>query len=185
MPFVKRGEFHMRTLILIAAMVLTSATAQAGDSRGLSTSSLPIDKPVTAAEPRAADTLRVNNETPAIAAPRNDTPRYAAPAATTAQSEPTPPSPPDTPRYSTRPAPVETTPAPATTATTTPAARQDKPATEPYRVRARTHYASAEPASRSFAPHHASYGWRGYRHGRWTAYRYRIIAQLHRYGIYW
>jgi len=49
MPIVKRGELHMRTLILIAAIVLASATAQAGDQRSLSTG-LTTNTPADAAD---------------------------------------------------------------------------------------------------------------------------------------
>lgn len=162
----------MRTSILIASLILASTAAQAGDSRSLSTNSIglttamPGDKPAPAAE-----ALRVS-DTPAQPATRTDTPRYAPPpAAATAQSEPTPPSPPDAPRYTTRPAPVEaTSPAPA---------ERDTPRDEPsYRPsRARYHHVSADQRRAAMDRPH------GYRHVRWTAGR--IIAQLHRYGIYW
>jgi hypothetical protein len=189
----------MRKFVLIAATILASTAAHAGDLRSLSTNSTLTtvsDKPVSAPEPRAADSLRASyNEAPATTTSRNDTPRYAPPpAATTAQTEPAPAAP-DAPRYNARPAPVETTPpAPATTATTpttttTPsAARQDTSGTEPYRPRSRPRYASNEPYSRSYAPRHGSYGYgwpRAHRYGHWAAYRYRVVAQLHRYGIYW
>jgi hypothetical protein len=188
----------MRKFVSIAAIILASTAAHAGDQRSLSTNSTSMTTtvPAPAPEPRAADSLRASyNDPPPAAAPRTDTPRYAPPpAATTAQTDqPAPPAVPDAPRYNARPAPVESpAPAPATTAstppaTTTPSTVQDTPRNAPYRVRSRAHYASGAPYSRShaYAPRYAAYGWRAHRHARWAGYKYRIIAQLHRYGIYW
>ena len=189
----------MRKFVLIAATVLASTAAHAGDLRSLSTNStsmtttMPSDKPVPPApEPRAADSLRASYNDPPAAA-RTDTPRYAPPpAATTAQTDAPAPPAPDAPRYNTRPAPVETTaPAPATTATTPPATTtptaRDTTGDDRYRPRSRMRYASHTPYSRShaYAPRYAAYGWRAHRHARWAGYKYRIIAQLHRYGVYW
>lgn len=147
----------MRNLVLIAAMVLASASAQAGESRSLSAYPVGNDQPAaTASQP--ATTLRADNTTVPAAQPA-ETPRYSAPAA-----EPTTTPPPaETPHYTARPAAVDTTPPPAakTTSSQPPAdATDDRPA--------RGRHARAE---------------RGHSHGRWSAGR--IIATLHRYGVYW
>jgi hypothetical protein len=168
----------MRTLILITAMVLASATAQAGDSRGLSTGMI-TDTPAERPAPPAPSAVRAEN------APATDAPRYAPPPASTT----TTPSDPqrnvsDTPRYNTRPAPVD--PAPATTATTPPAtpstAYRDTPRSEPsyhpspsrMRYRPAAHMNQRYAAIRWPRPHVPH---------RWSTRR--VIAALHRYGIYW
>jgi hypothetical protein len=152
----------MRKFILIAAMVLASAAAQAGESRSLSRLN-PADPPAaTSTQPRANDVLRADNvtdTTPTTA----DTPRYAPPPAETQAPADTTRNTTDTPHYSTRPAPVQATP-PATTTADTP------PSTEPtYHRSGRNRQAQMHQRR----PHHA----------RLTAGR--IIAALHRYGIYW
>src|SRR5581483_5293573 len=159
---------------LIAAMVFASAAAaQAGNSRSLITNCTPsattptsltapmpnADQPATAQEPRSPDALRAYNDTPTTDAPRqNDAPRA------------------DAPRYNVRPAPVETSRA----ATTTPPS-QDAPAAatndQPPRQTA-----TARP-SRDYREAHAKRGYARHQRGRLTAGR--IIATLHRYGIYW
>jgi hypothetical protein len=152
----------MRKFILIAAMVLASAAAaQAGESRSLSRLN-PADPAATSTEPRANDVLRadnVTNTTPAT----DETPRYAPPPAETQAPADTTRNTTETPHYSTRPTPVRATP-PATTTTDTP------PSNEP------TYHRSGRnrQAQMYHRPHH---------HGRITAGR--IIAALHRYGIYW
>jgi hypothetical protein len=80
----------MRKFILVAAMVLVSATAQAGASRGLTVAS--NDEPVAAAQPKAVET-RKSGDTAKPA----ETPKYvdrpaavntAAPAPSADQSKP-------------------------------------------------------------------------------------------------
>jgi len=171
----------MRTLILITAMVLASATAQASDLRSLSTgmaTDTPAERP---APPPSA--VRANNDTPAT-----DAPRYAPPppppAATTTQNEPSRNTS-DTPRYNTRPAPVD--PAPTTTATTPPApsrpsiADRDTSRSEP------SYHPS--PSRMRYRPVHVNQRYAGIRWPRpHLPYRWstrRIVAALHHYGIYW
>ncbi len=166
----------MRTVILITAMVLASATAQASDLRSLSTG-LATDTQADRPAP-APSAMRAENPSAA------DTPRYAPPpAATATQNEPSRNTS-DTPRYNTRPAPVE--PAPTTTATTPPQSRQsiadrDTPRSEP------SYHPS--PSRMRYRPVHVTqrYGairWpRPHLPHRWSTGR--IIAALHRYGIYW
>jgi len=166
----------MRNFILIAAMVLASAgVAQAGESRSLITSSTPgtatpvsiattmpnVDQVSVPQQPAAPPVLRADNDTPSADMQRqNDTPRT------------------DAPRYNVRPAPVET---PRAT-TTTPPANQDTPAATNNEPPPRQTI-TARP-SRDHREYHANT--RGYSHqqrGRLNAGR--IIAALHRYGIYW
>src|SRR5262249_31534472 len=114
-----------------------------------------------AQEPRSPNALRAYNDTPTTDIPhQSDTPRT------------------DTPRYNVRPAPVET----PRVATTQPPANQDTPAVTNNDPPPRQ-TTTARP-SRDYREYHA--GNRGYarqHHGRLTAGR--IIATLHRYGIYW
>jgi hypothetical protein len=147
----------MRTFILlIAAMVLASATAQAGEPRSLSTgltTTLPNgnEQPATPrTEPRADDVLRADTTNP----------------------EPH--------RYNVRPPavdkPAATTP-PATTPPST-AAHDPQPSSD-----TTSHSGRRRHAHNDDEPRHTSYrGYRGYRGGWSTG---RIIATLHRYGIYW
>ena len=157
----------MRKFILIAAaLVLASATAQAGDSRSLSTgltTTMPDEQPARTQEPRAADALRAYNDTPSS----TDTPR---------QLTVTPRPDTETPRYTTRPEavdskpPATTTPSTTSPSTTTPSTAQ--PTTTDTTSRpGRSRHAHAD------RPHHRGAG------TRWTTGR--IIAELHRYGIYW
>ena len=155
----------MRNFILIAAMVLASAgVAQAGESRSLITSSTPgTATPVSIATTMPnVDQVSVPQQpaAPAVLRADNDTPRT------------------DAPRYNVRPAPVET---PRAT-TTTPPANQDTPAATNNEPPPRQTI-TARP-SRDHREYHANT--RGYSHqqrGRLNAGR--IIAALHRYGIYW
>jgi hypothetical protein len=159
----------MRNFVLIAAMVLASvAAAQAGESRSLITDSTagatapasvvtPLPNADQPAEPRAPGALRADNDTPAADVPRaNDTPRT------------------DAPRYNVRPAPVETPRA----ATTTPPAAQDTPGITNNDTPPRQNM-----TARPSREYHASRGYSRHQRGRLTAGR--IIAALHRYGIYW
>ncbi len=151
----------MRKFVLIAAMVLASASAQAGESRSLSAD--PIGNDTTSAvasQPASNKALHADND---IAAPSAETPRYSAPADTTSTAPPPPPPPPTTgtPHYTARPAPVEST----WRATTTTATRN-----------------SGSDDLRELRGRHANAG-RPHGHARWTAGR--IIATLHRYGVYW
>jgi hypothetical protein len=62
----------MRKIVLIAAMVLVSATAQAGQSRSLITAS--ADQPAASTQPAAVETPKTAQaETPAVPA---ETPKY-------------------------------------------------------------------------------------------------------------
>jgi hypothetical protein len=82
----------MRKFVLIAAMLLVSATAQAGETRSLSLTS--TDPSVTSTPPKAAETTRVQTvQTTDAATP---------PAAST-----------ETPKFVERPAVVDTTTTPA------------------------------------------------------------------------
>src|SRR5262249_28279744 len=97
----------MRKFILLAAMVLASASAQAGESRGLSTSLSMNDTPAASnTQPGTNSVLRADNTTPST--------RATQPAETPQVTEPTQNSPTETPRYTARPAVVDTTPPAAT-----------------------------------------------------------------------
>jgi hypothetical protein len=122
----------MRKIILVAAMVLVSASAHAGDrSLSMAPASEKAVAPQTAATPATA-TAQVGEPAPATVAPKYvDRPPVvsnAAPAAATTTTSSTP--------TATRPAPKRT-------------ARASKPKHKPY----------------------------------WS--ERRIIAELHRHGIYW
>jgi hypothetical protein len=109
-------RLQMRKYMLIAALVLGSATAQAAGSRGLILAS--NDDPATAEAPKAADTKAV--EAPAAAPaemPKETTKETTKPVETPAA----------TPKYVARPAPVEAAPAPAAV---TPKADAVKPAAD-------------------------------------------------------
>jgi hypothetical protein len=77
----------MRKFVLIAAMVLVSATAQAGQSRSLTVAT--AEQPAASTQPAAAEPAKVQTA---------QTPEAATPAATT-----------ETPKYVERPAAVDTT----------------------------------------------------------------------------
>jgi hypothetical protein len=148
----------MRTLVLIAAVVvLASASAQAGESRSLS--AYPVSNDTTATvQPAASKSLRADNDAPA--AQPAETPRYSPPPADTTSNPPLA----ETPHYTARPAPVDNAPR-STTAATAP-----------------THAASDDYSPRESRGRHSMRAERS-RHHRLTAGR--IIAALHRYGIYW
>jgi hypothetical protein len=154
----------MRNFVLIAAMVLASvAAAQAGESRSLitdSTAGVTAAANVTSPLPNA-DQPALPRAPGALRAD-NDTPSADAPRT-------------DTPRYNVRPAPVETPRA----ATTTPPAAQDTPAVSTNNAPPPRQATMSRP-SREY---HASRGYVRHQRGRLTAGR--IIAALHRYGIYW
>jgi hypothetical protein len=154
----------MRTLVLIAAVVvLASASAQAGESRSLS--AYPVSNDTTATvQPAASKSLRADNDAPA--AQPAETPRYSPPPADTTSNPPLA----ETPHYTARPAPVDNAPR-STTAATAPA-----PAPAP------THTPSDDYSPREVHGRHMMRAERGHHH-RLTAGR--IIAALHRYGIYW
>src|ERR1700761_858970 len=147
----------MRTLVLVAAVVLTSASAQAGGSRSLS--AYPIHDSTSAVPgPSATNkSLRADNDAPA--AQPAETPRYSPPPSDAA---PTPPAAADTPHYTSRPAPVDNAPR-ATTPTTA------------------SHAPSGDDSPRGDYSSRGAHGRmmraeRSHRH-RWTAGR--IIATLH------
>jgi hypothetical protein len=81
----------MRKFVLIAAMVLVSATAQAGQSRSLTVAT--AEQPAASTQPAAAEPAKVQTA---------QTPEAATPAA-----------PAETPKYVERPAAVDTTTPPA------------------------------------------------------------------------
>jgi hypothetical protein len=145
----------MRKFFLISAMVLASATAQAGQSRNLSPVAANDEQPVvtttTTQSPRAAeaDTSRI---------PVESTPTL-----------PTPPAPPvaSSPSYEERPS--------AVTPTTTTAPPLANPPT--------TTTTTVTPPAKADAPRRTAKAGRRGRGGYWT--EARIIGELHRYGIYW
>jgi hypothetical protein len=153
----------MRILVLIAAVVLASASAQAGESRSLSAYPVSDTTSAVPGQSAASKSLRADNDTPA--APPAETPRYAPPA----DAAPNPPPAEETPHYTARPAPVGNAPraTKATTATT---------------VTPPTHASSDDYSPREGRGRHTMRAERGH-HYRLTAGR--IIAALHHYGIYW
>jgi len=229
----------MRRFVLIAALVLASASAQAGAKRSLSSSVTPNDPPIvtnnqkegvvtaqardsrslssgatandvtattTQAKPDALSAQSDGAATTAPAPQAIETPRYAPPPGTEAPRYVAPPAPPaaeapkpvDTtrnsetptqtpvqtptetqaPRYTARPAPVDNTP----TAATPPSTRQHMPPREARYRHGRSHHADY-----SGSDYWPDYGW-GYerphfRTPHWSTRR--IIAALHRYGLYW
>jgi len=154
----------MRKLVLIAAVVLTSASAQAGESRSLSAYPVNDTTSATSSQPVANKSLRAENDAPA--AQPAETPRYSPPPG---EATPNPPPPAaETPHYSARPAPVDNAPRATTptTATHTPSDDGSRGGYPPREGRGR-HMMRAERAH----------------HHRLTVGR--VIAALHRYGIYW
>jgi hypothetical protein len=163
----------MRKLVLIAAMVMASASAYAGDSRSLSTSmttEMPSGQPAAPVQPQADNSLRAYPDTASA-----ETPRYRLPPSDASQQS--------TPHgYAQRPAVVDNTPQtaqppqaiqpPQTTESTPPAAT---PSTNVDRAEQTTTHRA--PTAHAHADRSHRYG------GRWTAGR--IIAELHRYGVYW
>ena len=153
----------MRKLVLITAMVLASASAQAGESRSLS--AYPVNDTTSAApsQPVAGKSLRADNDTPA--APAAETPRYSPPPGDTTS---TPPPAAETPHYTARPAPVDNAPRATTPSTASHTPSEDYSPRRDYSSHGgRAHMMRAERSH----------------HHRLTAGR--IIAALHRYGIYW
>jgi hypothetical protein len=149
-------------------MVLASATAYAGDSRSLSTS-MTTDLPNTPAapvQPQADSALRAYPDASA------DTPRYRLPPSDAQNSTPH--------TYVQRPAVVDNTP--QTTQTTPPA--QTTETTPPAVSSPSTNVDRPEQNTMHRAPAAHAHAERTHRRaGHWTAGR--IIAELHRYGIYW
>jgi hypothetical protein len=64
----------MRKFILISAIVLASATAQAGESRSLTLAA--SDEPTAAAPAKAAETPKAAEASQAIEAPKAEAPKY-------------------------------------------------------------------------------------------------------------
>jgi len=150
----------MRKFILITAMVLASATAQAGQSRNLSPVAANDEQPAvtttttTAPQPKAAEVDTSNGTI--------GSPQYQAP---------TPPAPPAPPVYEARPPAV----APVTTTATT---------APPLATPPTTTTTTATPPAKADAPRRTAKAGRGRRgRGYWT--EARIIGELHRYGISW
>ena len=125
----------MRKFILIAGFVLASATAQAGDNRSLSLD--PLAPPATA---RTSDPSQTAQAPQATQAPESTE----APKA-------------ETPKYSERPALVDTKTEPASTESSKPVATKTASAPRAEKPRRKQRY--------------------------WT--EGRIISELHRHGIYW
>jgi hypothetical protein len=173
----------MRRIIFIAAMALTSAAAQAGETRNLSTAAAPSDAPATI----QIKQLQAQNDAP-VATPAKpaDTPRYTLPPSETQ----TPANPArnvsDAPRNTDRPASVDK--APPATASTVPSTVTPSPER---RYDDRGYYDDAGyhpfPHRRTYADRDAErpngYTDRPHHRARWSARR--IIAELLRYGIYW
>jgi hypothetical protein len=157
-------------LIAAAAIVLASATAHAGDSRSLSTS-MTTDLPNTPAapvQPQADNSLRAYPDTASA-----DTPRYRLPPSDAPQQN-------VTPHYAQRPTVVDNTP--QTTQTTPPP--QTTETTPPAVTTPSTNVDRPEQDTMHRAPAVHAHAQRSHRRGgQWTAGR--IIAELHRYGVYW
>jgi hypothetical protein len=109
-PSTSRGDFKMRTFILIAGFVLASATAQAGD-RSLSLGGGEITS--TTAPARAPEGSRIVEapaeapkyiERPAAVEPRAETPKVEAPKTVAPRTVAPRTAASRTPRYATRPA---------------------------------------------------------------------------------
>jgi hypothetical protein len=176
----------MRKIILIAAMALTSAIAQAGETRSLSTAAAPSDAPATIQTKQ----LQAQNDAP-VATPAKpaDTPRYSLPPSETQTPADPARNVSDAPRYTARPAPVDN--APPTTASTAPSTVTPSTAPPERRYDDRGYYDDAGyhpfPRRHTHADRYAErphgYTDRPYHRARWNARR--IIAELHRYGIYW
>jgi hypothetical protein len=147
----ERTRFHMRKIILIAAMALVSVAAHAGETRGLSIAAAPSDIP---AAPRTKQ-LQAQNDAPVA----------------------DPAKPADGSRYAARPGLVDNTP--SADASEHPDRRYDD----------RGYYDNAgyHPFPRRYSdagqPHGNAVRPPRHHHAEWSADR--IIAELHRYGIYW
>ena len=161
----------MRKIILIAAMALTSAAAQAGEPRSLSTAAAPSDAPA------AIQTKQLQAQYDAPVAPPAkpaDTPRYSLPPSETQTPADPARNVSDAPRYTVRPA-VDNAPL-----TAQPERRYDDRGyydDAGYHPFPRRHTDADRDAER---PH--GYTDRPHHRALWTARR--IIAELHRYGIY-
>jgi hypothetical protein len=165
----------MRKLVLITAMVLASASAQAGESRSLSAYPVNDSTSATPSSPAAGKSLRADNDTPT--APAAETPRYSPPPGDTTSN---PPPAAETPHYTARPAPVDNAPRGKETikettkeTTTTPSTASHTPS-EDYSPR--RDYSSRGAHGRMMRAEHSH-------HHRLTVGR--VIAALHHYGIYW
>jgi hypothetical protein len=162
---LKEGRLNMRRTVLIAALLLVSASAQAGQSRNLSvagTASHPIAAPLppTPANVIAEAPLRVTQSAPAPVAP--------------APAPPPPPAPPAPVAAApeTGAPPVAAPAAPASAAPATQAPRYvERPAAAP--VTTDTKADDGKPSRRAERRHRG----RGY----WTAGR--IMGELQRYGV--
>jgi hypothetical protein len=151
----------MRKIILIAVMALTSAAAHAGETRSLSTPAAPSDVPAAIQTKQ----LQAQNDAP-VASPAKPvaTPHYSMPASETQM-----------------PTTASTAPSTAMPTTAQPERRYDD----------RGYYDDAgyHPFPRRHADAHRyakrshRYTDRPYHRAQWNARR--IIAELHRYGIYW
>ena len=197
---MKGKNFHMRKIVLIAALALTSVAAQAAETRNLSSAAAP------SAAPAAVQTkqFQAQNDAPAATpAKPADTPRYAPPPSETQ----TPADPArnisDAPRP--RPAPVDNAPPPAAS-TAQPERRYDDrgyfddAGYHPFPRRytdadrgkdSNTDRNADRDADRSAdrnAERPRGYATRGYARRPyprvwWTPRRF--MAEMRRYGIYW
>jgi hypothetical protein len=172
----------MRKIILVAAMALTSAAAQAGETRNLSSASAPSDAPATIQTKQ----LQGRNDAP-VATPAKpvNTPRYSLPPSETQTAADPARNVSDGLRYTARPAPVDN--APPTTASTAPSTVTPSTAQPERRYDDRGYYDDAGyhpfPRRHVYAKRPHGYTDRPYHRAQWNARR--IIAELHRYGIYW
>jgi hypothetical protein len=176
----------MRKIILVAAMALTSAAVHAGELRSLSTAAGPNDAPA------AIQTKQLQAQNDAPAAKPADAPRYAPPPAETQ----TPADPArnisDAPRTTMRPAPVDT--APPATASSAPSTAHperryddkgyyDDAGYHPFPRRYAGADRQSDPQSDRTAERPRGYANRPHYRALWSPRR--IIAEMHRYGIYW
>jgi hypothetical protein len=167
-------------LIAAAAMVLATASAHAGDSRSLTTSmttDMPNGQPAAPVQPQADSSLRAYPDTASA-----DTPRYRLPPSDTPQQNTTPHT------YAQRPAVVDNTPQtaqpPQVTQTTPPPVEATPAATPPAAATSSANVDEPPQTTTHRAPSVHAHADRSHRRGgRWTAGR--IIAELHRYGVYW
>ena len=177
----------MRKIILIAVMALTSAAAQAGETRSLATAA-PGDVPATVQTKQ----LQAQNDTPRYSPPPSETQTPADPARNIS----------DAPRNTPRPAPVDNAPPAAASSapsTATPQTAQpgrryddkgyyDDAGYHPFPRRYTDADRDAEPRDqterpRGYAGRPRGYAGRPYYLPRWSARR--IMAEMRRYGIYW
>jgi hypothetical protein len=178
----------MRQYALIAAatMVLTSASAYAGDSRSLTTSmttDMPNGPAAPVQPPQADSSLRAypdtaSADTPRYRLPPSETPRYGTPS-----SNPRPAVVDNTPQATQPPQVTQTTPPPA--ATPPAAATPPVASTPPVAATPSANVDEPQPTTTHRAQVVHAHADRPHRRdgGHWTAGR--IIAELHRYGVYW